>query len=356
MKILQRYLGKTLMETTLLVTLVILALQICFIFLGELHAVGEGDYTLFSAMIYVLLDLPEKLYLFFPMIGLLGILLGLGMLANYHELIMLRCSGISVLQIDWMVIKVAVLMIVVMTIIGEWFAPWLGYMADNYKITKTSSGQIYKTIHGLWIRDKNNFVYVDRVLPGGSLSSILVYTADQENRLIKSLVAKSAVYQKPNWKFQDIIESRVSEQQVTTQHYPEQMFSMNLNPKWIEFSINEPEDLSLKQLLNYIHFLESNHLKDANYNFAFWSRVLQPFATLTMMLLAVPFVFGPLKSTTRGLRLLVGIFLAFIFYILNKFLGPLSVFYQFPPFLGALLPILIFATLGGFLSYRVNRM
>ena len=355
MKILPRYLAKTVLEATFIVTLIILALEICFVFLAEFRTIGDGSYTLFSAFIYVLLDLPAKLYLFFPMIGLLGILLGLGILANHHELVILRSSGVSIFQIDWMIIKIAIFMIVVMTIVGEWLAPWLEYTADNYKISKTSNGQIYKTIHGLWIRDKNNFVYIDRVFPKGNLLGVLVYEFDKNHRLVKSFVAKNAVYQKPYWNFKNITESSISEQQITTKHYSDRMFSMSLNPKWIEFSSNEPEDLSLKQLINYIQFLESNHLKDANYNFAFWSRILQPFATLTMMLLAVPFAFGPLRSTTRGLRLLIGILLAFTFYILNKFFGPLSVFYEFPPLLAASLPTLIFAVLGGFLSYKVNK-
>jgi lipopolysaccharide export system permease protein len=88
---------------------------------------------------------------------------------------------------------------------------------------------------------------------------------------------------------------------------------------------------------------------------AFWHRILQPLATLVMMLLAVPFAFGQLRSTTRSLRLLVGILLGFGFYILNEFFGPISIVYQFPPVLAASLPMLVFAALGIVLNYRVNQ-
>lgn len=356
MKILQRYLNKTLLETTAIVFLIVAGLEIFILFLGELRDIGHGDYTLFSAFVYVLLDLPTELYMLFPMLGLLGILLGLGVLANHHELIVLRVCGVSVFQINWMVIKIALLMIVIMTLVGEWAAPQLERMADSYKIVKTSNGQMLKTIHGLWMRSQGNFLHIDAIVPPGKLVGITIYEFDKNHRLTKSLFAQSAIYQKSHWLLKNVVESSINERKVVTKNYIEFIFPVRLNPKLLQLSKDEPEDLSLKQLRRYMRFLDENHLKDANYNFAFWNRILQPVATLVMMLLAVPFVFGPLRSTTRGLRILVGILLGFGFYILNQFFGPISVVYQFPPFLAALLPMLIFALVGLFLNRWANQI
>lgn len=354
MKILQRYLTKTLLETTLIVVLIVLGLEVFIAFLGELRDIGNGGYTLFSAFFYVLLELPARFYMLFPMLGLLGILLGLGTLANHHELIVFRTFGISIFQIDWMIIKIALLMIVMIALVGEWVAPRLEQIASNYKMTKTSNGQMLKTIHGFWIRDCNNFVHINTIFPKGKLIGVTIYEFDKTHRLIKSLYAQSAMYRKGDWIFKDVIESSLSERQVTKKHASEASFPMNLNPKLIQFSKDEPEDLSLKQLVSYMSFLKQNHLKDPNYNFAFWSRIFQPFATLVMMLLAVPFAFGPLRSTTPGLRLLVGILIGFGFYILNQFFGPISVVYQFPPLLAAALPTIIFGALAVLLNYKAN--
>jgi len=80
--------------------------------------------------------------------------------------------------------------------------------------------------------------------------------------------------------------------------------------------------------------------------FDFWQRLFQPLATLVMICLAVPFIFGPLRTGTMGLRILSGVIVGFGFYILNQFFGPFSMVYQFPPLLAAGLPTLLFATLG----------
>jgi Predicted permeases len=355
MKILQRYLTRTLLETTGLVMLIVLGLALFIAFLSELRDIGHGSYSIFSALIYVLLDLPTQLYRLFPMLGLLGVLLGLGLLANHHELIVLRISGVSVFQVDVMVIKMAVVMVLLVTVLGEWVAPRLEHVANQYKVMKTSNGQIFKTIRGLWVRDHNWFIHIDTVLARNHLADVTVYQFDDQHRLVKSWFAKTATYQKPVWQFKQVIESTISEKQITTQNEAEKTLALSLNPKLIQFSRDEPEDLSLTQLTAYMRFLQTNHLHDPNYAFAFWQRMLQPFATLVMMLLAIPFVFGPLRSTTRGLRVLVGILIGFSFYILNQFFGPISIVYQFPPILAAASPLLVFSLLALFLSYLANQ-
>ncbi len=90
------------------------------------------------------------------------------------------------------------------------------------------------------------------------------------------------------------------------------------------------------------------------YQLSYWQRVLQPLASLVMMFLAIPFVFGPLRSVTTSLRLLMGIIVGFAFYITNQLFPPLSQVLNFPPYLAAVLPILIFAGFGVFLLRRIR--
>jgi lipopolysaccharide export system permease protein len=71
-----------------------------------------------------------------------------------------------------------------------------------------------------------------------------------------------------------------------------------------------------------------------------------------MIILAVPFVFGPLRSVTMGLRMVIGIVLGFCFYILNQFVGPISIVYQIPPIIAAFFPTFLFALIGVFLVRR----
>ena len=74
------------------------------------------------------------------------------------------------------------------------------------------------------------------------------------------------------------------------------------------------------------------------YQLNMWSKIFQPLSVAVMMLMALSFIFGPLRSVSMGMRVVTGISFGFLFYVLDQIFGPLSLVYNIPPILGALLP------------------
>ena len=62
MSLLARYIGKTVFLNTLLVLLVLVALSALFSFIRELDDVGKGDYSIKSALLYIVLRMPGTAY------------------------------------------------------------------------------------------------------------------------------------------------------------------------------------------------------------------------------------------------------------------------------------------------------
>ncbi|MDF1684073.1 MAG: LptF/LptG family permease [Legionellaceae bacterium] len=75
---------------------------------------------------------------------------------------------------------------------------------------------------------------------------------------------------------------------------------------------------------------------------------VQPFSTVVIMTLAIPFVFGPLRSSTMGAKLLTGVTVGFSFHLINRFFCPFSQVFLWPSEMAAILPTLLFAILGLF--------
>src|SRR5207244_1124712 len=94
--------------------------------------------------------------------------------------------------------------------------------------------------------------------------------------------------------------------------------NISLNRDLLRISQVTPEQMSLVQLKSYIAYRKKNGLRASNYDLAYWRRLFQPFATGLMILLAIPFIFGPLRSVTMGLRFVSGVLVGFGFYILNQ--------------------------------------
>jgi len=343
MKIIDRYFSKTLIHTTSLVLLLLVGLSIFVSLVEELGDIGTGDYHFWGVMAYVLLDLPKQLYVFFPMAALLGTLLGLGTMASNSELIVLRASGLSLGQIARSALKAAVIMLLIATVLGEGVAPFAQHAAANHKTFLITRGQTLKTNQGMWVRSGQEFLYIRNVLSGRHLEDISRYQFDKQHKLISMSFAKSGLYTHGHWVMKDIVSSQVAFNAINTQQIATSEWPLALDPDLLRVSEKDPQEMSLKRLYDYITYLKSNNLDASNYLLSFWQRILQPLATLVMIWLAIPFVFGPLRSAAMGLRILLGAVVGFVFYTLNQFFGPLSIVYQFPPLLAAMLPIAIFA-------------
>jgi len=77
MGLLNGYLMRTIIASTALVLLVLLALGALFEFIGQLEDV-KGNYGIQQALIYTLLRLPQLSFAMLPIAVLIGALLGLG--------------------------------------------------------------------------------------------------------------------------------------------------------------------------------------------------------------------------------------------------------------------------------------
>ncbi len=82
---------------------------------------------------------------------------------------------------------------------------------------------------------------------------------------------------------------------------------------------------------------------------ALWRKILQPVSITVMLLMALSFIFGPLRSVTMGARVIMGVLTGFSFFIANEVFGPLSLVYNLHPIVGALLPSAIFAVIASYL-------
>ena len=62
MAILERYVGRIILNQTMLVLTVLHGLFLFVAFIDQLSAIGRGDFTIFSAIKYVHLTAPRTIY------------------------------------------------------------------------------------------------------------------------------------------------------------------------------------------------------------------------------------------------------------------------------------------------------
>lgn len=358
MKLLDRYIAKAVLASILLVTLLLTGLQVFILFVNQLGDLGKGHYGVFEAAIFVLLEMPYEVYLFFPMASLLGCLIGLGVLANHRELIVMRASGMSIMQITQAVFKVSMLVIIIVTLIGEVFLPQLVHQAQNEKMQALSGDQTLRTEQGIWLRYKNDFVMIGSRSPEGDMQNVNQFHFDKQHHLQFARHIDTLHYSKGSWKAYGIDETLIDQATLTSnihvKHRDEMVWDVPLQPTVLRVGGHEADEMNLLELRRYLIAQKRSHQRIQNYQLVFWQRIMQPITTAVMMMLAIPFIFGPLRSSTMGSKLLTGATVGFGFYIMNRFFGSLSQVYQFSSIVAAVGPTILFALLGLYLMRRVR--
>ena len=342
--VLDRYIGKTIFNTIMMTLFMLVSLSGIIKFVDQLKKSGQGSYDALGAGLYTILSVPKDIQIFFPMAALLGALLGLGMLAQRSELVVMQASGFTRLQVALAVMKTAIPLVLLTMAIGEWVAPQGEQMARNYRAQQMYGGSLLSTQQGLWAKDGHNFVYIERVKGNDELGGLqsVRYAAsakfDSENKV---------------WRLSQVDESDLTDpKQVTGSQMVSGTWKTNLTPDKLGVVALDPDALSISGLHNYVKYLKSSGQDPGRYQLNMWSKIFQPLSVAVMMLMALSFIFGPLRSVPMGVRVVTGISFGFIFYVLDQIFGPLTLVYGIPPIIGALLPSASFFLISLWLMMR----
>lgn len=341
-RILDFYIGKTILTTSTLTLSVLLALSAMFRFIDQMRSIGRGYYDMVHAALFTLYSVPGDVVMFFPMAALIGGLIGLGILASSSELVVMQAAGLSRLNIINSVMKSAVLMVLVMMAVAEWGAPVMDRAARELRIKAISDGNVFAARQGVWAKDGESFVNIKEVDDLGNLKDLTIYQFNTDLTLERVIRAEQAHYFDDAWRLQQVTELQFTEQRIFQAQASTQRWRSTLTPDKLSVVSIKPEMLSLSGLVEYIDYLQLNGQEASRYQLAYWRKVLQPITLAAMLLLALSFIFGPLRSVTMAARVLLGILTGFGFYMSNEVFGPLALVYQLPPLAGAALPSLLF--------------
>lgn len=344
MTLLDRYIGRTVLVGSLMALLVLGTLAGFFTFIDELDKLDER-YTVGKVAAFVLLTLPSYLYAFFPMGVLIGSLLMLGNLAANSELVVMRASGISIQRLVVSVMLPGLLLMVLGLFMGEGLAPPAFEYAQNLR-AEAKSEDVSLERGGLWVRQMNKVVHVERVLQDQQLGGVTVYEFDGDARLLRRTAIASVKYHDNLWQLSNVNYITFHGDHVSVTHAPSEQWESLLRPELFDVLVVAPEHMPIWDLADYISYLQANGLDAQSYRLAFWIKVFSPFSTLVMLVLVMPFVFGSQRTGGAGQQIFIGIMLGLAYLLIGRMLNHLGPVYGLPPVLSAALPLVLFLLAG----------
>jgi lipopolysaccharide export system permease protein len=354
MMLLERHIAKSVLAAIAMVTFLLSGLQVFVLFIKQIQDLGGEGYGLLEAAIFVLLQTPQQVYNFFPILSLMGALIGLGVLANHRELVVMRASGMSIMQITLTVLKAAFLVVLLMTFLGESLLPKLVYYANNRKMQAITGGQTLRTSSGVWLRSHNDFIFVGKINSDNTLEDVYQFHFNHKHQLTSAKKIQTIQYKNKLWEASGIEQTEFLNERTQSSEIKSAPWDALVQPSLLKLSTAEPDEMTLFDLHQYLQEKRRNHQTAVSYQLAYFQRLLQPFATAVMMLLAIPFIFGSLRSSTMGSRFILGAAAGFSFYILSRLFNLFGQIFQLPPLLIVPIPILLFALLGLYMMRQVR--
>ena len=331
MKLLSGYLMRTILASTGLVLLVLLALALLFEFIAQLEDV-QNSYGIPQALIYSLLRLPQLSFEMLPIAVLIGSLLGLGGLANNSELVVMRTAGLSIARLAGMVGWTGVVLVILTALVGEFIGPPLDYYARTMRNELRLDDQNRNAGKAAWVRDGQVILNLEHVNSDFQFGGFYVFRFDDDNSLQSIGRAENSVIdENDNWRLENFTETRFIDDSVVAVEIPNAIESFDVDSDLLTVSLVKPISLSAVGLLSYINYMKKNNLAADRYESELWSRLSSTVTVLIMPILALAFVFGSLRSAGGGTRLMIGVMIGLAYFLASEMTANSGVVFGFDP-------------------------
>ncbi len=346
MTTLTRYIGREVLAAIMLIFGALVMLFAFFDLIHELGDVGKSNYTITSASLFVVLQMPSRMYELFPVAALIGTLFAMAQLVANSEYTVMRASGASLLQVTWALVRVGVPIAVVTFLAGEFVAPPAERLAQQVRgqamgDTRRIVAQQFQS--GFWFKQDQTFVNIRSVLADMTLVGVRIYEFDANLAMKRARVAESGKFTgNGQWQLTDVATTDFTPEGTRVSTLPTLAWDTVLRPSLLNVFQVAPERLELNTLYDNIRVLGSQ--KTSRFEIAFWNKIFYPAAVVVMMILALPFSYFQRRTGGIGFRIFAGTMLGLLFFLVGRLFSNLGVLNDWPPLFSATFPLAMFVS------------
>lgn len=352
---LDRYIELAVLQMVTLVALGLTGLFSLFQLVDQLSSVGQGRYGWIDAIEYVLLTTPALLLQVAPVAMLLGILLSLGALANSNELVAMQAVGVSGRRIIGWIFRLATPIIIIAFLMAEFVIPPAQHLALSERTAKISSSSSIPSGDEFWAHDGQQYLHVGRINYGNHAKDIDVYTFTDEGELTQFIHADRAdIRPDGTWFLRRVLKKTITNSKFHTERLPSLLWKSFLRPHQVELLTLPPDSMPPIELYKYVQTLKKQHQQAARYEQELWTKSSFPLTIIAMILIAIPFVFGPPRSQNTGQRITIGASIGIVFSLSQQIAIHLGQLLNMSPAIAAMTPSLLLMALAIYLLNRAH--
>ncbi|MCM8799242.1 MAG: LptF/LptG family permease [Candidatus Omnitrophica bacterium] len=312
---------------------IFLACILFFIFLyiivdifNHLDEIIKEKTKLSTLIDYYLTYIPIIFVQITPLAYLVAVIFSLGNLNRHNEIIAMRSAGLSILQISRTLIFLSILLSLTVFLVNEKFVPSSTQILETLKtdIRKDTKGKELKEfINFCMYGSKNRLFFINKLsLRENTMQGITILQHDENQNIIKKIVAKKGVWEDGIWSFYGVFTYNFDEDgQIKGElnYNQEEIMDISESPQDFIRQRQNPQSMNIKQLQSYILKLSKSSVKAVarNLKVDLYNRYLSPFNTLVITILGISFALRIRSRLTALSSLGISLGMGFLYYVIN---------------------------------------
>ncbi len=345
------YVGRQFLFWFLSVALILAAVILLFDLVELIRRTSKHEAaTLDVAMFMAFLRMPSLVEKAVPFAMLFGSMFAFWRLNRSQELIVARASGVSVWQLLFPVLLLAVLIgglkVAVFNPLSA--AMLLRYEQLEAKYMRGKSSLAAVSEEGLWLRqatEGGHYILHAREISSREmrLSDVFVLLMEGDDKFVGRIDAANARLRPGFWA---LTEARLTPVEGAPREIPYHVIDTDLTADNIQDRFAPPETMSFWALPGFISDLEAGGFSGLRHRLYLQTQLAVPLLLIAMVLLAATFSLRPLRRGGAGISLVCGVATGFLLYFLSDLISALGVSGRLPIALAAWSPAVVSCLLG----------
>ena len=327
MRILDRYIFKNVLSTICVCLLTFIFLYVIIDAFSHLEDFLRQKVSPVLLVQYYLSYLPIIFTEIAPFSCLLSVLYTFARLNRNNEIIAMRASGLSILQICNTALVLGVVISLAVFWVNDRFVPHSQAVTQKIKEQieggskkETDKGIINNlSMYGL----KNRLYFVNKFsIPLDTMEGIIILEHDAQQNITKKIIASQGVFRDGLWHFSQCITYEFDAQgqiKGEARYAEEEIMEIPETPQDFLHQRQQPESMSIAELNEYIWKLSKSGATSATRRLTIelYRKFTKPLTSLVIIILAIPFALIIKKRATGMLSFGASIIMGFLYYVLD---------------------------------------
>jgi lipopolysaccharide export system permease protein len=316
------------------------------------QVLSRGDGGAGAALYYLSLRAPAIANQLLPLAVLLGGLTTLLGLARHNEIVAMKGVGMSFYRMLGALLPAAALIGAAQFVVADQVLP----RADRtlHAWWQATAPPSEANAERTWMRAGDTVAAFDKVaLDGRRVEGVSLFRRDAVGQLVERVIAGSAEFDDEGWMLRDVRRLRVGSPDA--ERTGSFLWQTRLTPRDLADAAIQNLRHSTAELIDLIARGRPGSAAMAGYLVELHKKLAAPAACLLMLLIAAPVAQGLERHGAKGMQLVIGIVVGFVYLLTDGVLALLGEAGTVTPAFAAWAPTLLFAGAGGSILLAVER-